>query len=523
MSCPTERSPRPDGSEQRRGRGHYRGSRETSSQRPVTDNPAEPPNPTEPAQPADQDLRDCPSPPSFSRATTLIDQSPPRHPAHLNMSLSQHSLARPLEEASYSPAPTPPDSSQRSVSPDRQSTGAGSDSQRSLARPLEEATYPQYSSPPLSEPASSQPPSTQSSGPYMPRAFLRYRRAVSLVDFNHVTFQNRPLSPIGRCLEEPLDVLQAPRSEGTASVHSLAHPVEERCSWGAIPPLSLLIEPGDEMITNSSQHSLARPLEELYFAEDMHTDPPHRTWSAEWTATTRSQADQAVNDRVHQLHTHGPLSPTSRPVLTRQRLEAMRTCRCGRRSLDAHDNTVVEPQASLTTDTAHSSAPTSSGHCAVCNPAVFPDLSSQQNSPQPLSDAVLYSRFDHTEPGPSSLSLSAAAERTAQVAEAYERLLRDPHATLHRRRRPTGRDEALNRQQVELTAKLGNDPPDGEDSVGVGEPEPEEQGVPPVDHDTDRTHGDQPQQLWQHIDNSKSEEQRINRWLELTEPPKKRG
>lgn len=299
------------------------------------------------------------NPPSLSTATTLNDESS-HHRARLHLSPSQHSLARPLEEAPFSLASTPHDLSRPSVCSDAPSSVSDSDSQHSYARPLEEATYPQDTSPSLSEPASSQPVSTQSSGPYMPPAFLRYHCQPAPEDLE-IT---EPL-PTALSLGASLDIPPVPGSVYTRSNHSSARAMGERDSGAASLPLSLLAEVGDDIVNTCSRHSLARPLKEV---TDLDTDSPPIVWPAGWDSTTRPQTDRTLDEPFRRLHPRGQPAPKPSRSLTPQRLDAIGAYLFGQCSSYSRDNTVVEPVTTPSANTVSSLAPSSSIHGAGHNP-----------------------------------------------------------------------------------------------------------------------------------------------------------
>ncbi|OIW31270.1 hypothetical protein CONLIGDRAFT_643271 [Coniochaeta ligniaria NRRL 30616] len=492
MSNPTEY--RPDGSDQGPGRELYRRWLESNSQHPVTGTggSAEPPDSTEQEQLAYQDYHHLTSTTSLSSATTLIDSQPNRQSDEVHLSLSQHSFARPLEEASFSPLPSPPDSSQPSESSDSKAPGSdGAVSQHSLARPLEEATYAQDNSQTPSEPASSQPPSTQSSGAYMPLAFsgrVRVRGQPGLEQFINAPFSSLPASPTAELPEDPLNVPQASGSEGAVSVHSRAHPVEELHSWDASPSPSLLVEVTDGMITTSSRHILTLPLEDLSSAEDMETNSPPTSRTAELDAPSWSDAHQVVEELVRPQDSQRNSSRINARVLTPQRLEAARTYRLGPHTRDVvgdYDDTAA-PEVASSTD----AAPL------------------QHGLDRPLEETATY-----------------------ELAE-YEDTESDPYppSNLRRRRR---RRVALTRQNAELMAQHDNLQPSTEDRVMenggvIIEEEEEVAGPPPMVCEETGQSG--PTRLAAHQTSrsrshtvTSTEEARINRWLELTEPPKQDG
>lgn len=281
MSNPTERLPWSDDFDPRPQSELYLHWREISLQHPVTIavGPGDPGGHTEQEQLDDHNLQHFNGTPSLSTATSLISsQRAPQSP-RLCLSLSQHSLARPLEEASYSPVSSQPNSCQSLESTNSNNFNAiGSDearSQHSLARPLEEATYAQETSQPLSEPASSQTASTRSSGPYMPLAFLfRHRNEQEPEQSNNAPFSNLHASPRAESAEAIFNDSQAYRSEGAISIHSLARPLEELHFWDTSPPPSPSVGAAEDTVNFHSQHSLARPLEELVFTDKIESDSP---------------------------------------------------------------------------------------------------------------------------------------------------------------------------------------------------------------------------------------------------------
>ncbi|KAB5528946.1 hypothetical protein GE09DRAFT_1064526 [Coniochaeta sp. 2T2.1] len=318
-----EHQPRSDGDGPRQpGRELYRLWR--ASQQPI-------PNPSRNSSPehiASQDLQQPTSQPSLSRSTTLTDSVSTGEFNELRLALSQQSLA-PVPEASfYTPATSLYDSLQADQ-PANLST-----SQCSLARRLEQVTYAQDISPPLSEPASTRTnSSTQSSSPYMPQAFLHYQQHL-----HHV----RPMAHIHDPGSSTAHSCNCSNPESASSCHSLAHPVEECHCWDFSPPVSLLAEDAESHLNDpmtdetifSPTHGPAHSLGEVdYTPESADSGPVFITNSTTSDATTWSNAARALHDLIQQLEIHrrNP-SPIPRPTLRRQTLAAMRRHRFGRRA-----------------------------------------------------------------------------------------------------------------------------------------------------------------------------------------------
>ncbi|KAJ9148208.1 hypothetical protein NKR19_g5967 [Coniochaeta hoffmannii] len=191
----------------------------------------------------------------------------------------------------------------------------------------------------------------------------------------------------------------------------------------------------------------------------MDLDRPQRTWSAEWDFTSLPQGNRTITDRLPE-RLPGNHTPATRPeVLTPQRLEAMRTYRFGRRSSGQH----------LTSSGLTTVAGNGPPHTGDRLPA--PRRQAQQGGTEyiPLTpDAAVGAAAHATGPG------TSLAGRNGWVVGGFD-------------------GGSVNR----ATADRGGGGP------ASGQADRQRR----LRRRTDRCHGE--------------EEERVNRWLELTEPAKK--
>ncbi|KAB5562725.1 hypothetical protein GE09DRAFT_757314 [Coniochaeta sp. 2T2.1] len=554
MSNPYEHQLRPGGDGPRQpGREPYRLWR--ASQQPIPD----PPDDAAPEHIASQDPD-----------TTLTDSISTGESIELHLSLSQHSLAPPTEASFYTPATSLYDSFHADQ------PAHLSSSQHSLARPPEEDTHTPDCSPPLSEPTSSWAnSSTQSSGPYIPPAFLHYQQHL-----HHV----RPMAHINGLGSSTAHSRSSSNSEGASSCHSLSHPVEECHCWDASsPPLSLLAEdigsPLNDPMTDETIfpaiHSSAHLLEEVaYTPEHIDPAPMPLTNSTGSDATTWSQAAQALHDLVQQLeiHRHNPF-PIPRPPLRRQTLAAMRRHRFGRRTRYVNS---PPSDSSLEVDPAgiDSSLPEAALvplplrlvrwglEDRVDTESTQPVVHRAVSPPIFHSSSVEHTPRDSQHPGPAEIGplvqpAWSYLPLTGAQAEQLERKGIDPEAyfpldchglrahAARRRTATTRRVPATYGEEGAGTVAVAYDPaekeraeqvvsssrsqcrqddedpvsePGGDDLVSFAAGSTEKVREP----DTDGAvvgRAEQPRDLWRDVDGEEGEE-RVKSWLELTERPR---